>query len=48
MPQIERLGLLGSLGNDMGYTGDDTGDSGRLKVNYILSTIPKYVLIKTG
>jgi hypothetical protein len=32
MPQIESLGLLGSLDTERGYTGYDTGDSGKLKV----------------
>jgi len=32
MPQIESFGLLGSLGREMGYTGYNTGDSGKLKV----------------
>ncbi|KAM3075751.1 hypothetical protein ACMFMG_007877 [Clarireedia jacksonii] len=31
MPQIESLGLLGSLGRDRGYTGYNTGDVGKLK-----------------
>lgn len=33
MPQIESLGLLGSLGPSADYTGIDTGDSGKLKVS---------------
>jgi hypothetical protein len=32
MPQIESLGLLGSLG-EIEYGGLDTGDSGKLKVS---------------
>lgn len=32
MPQIESLGLLGSLGPETMYTGLSTGDSGKLKV----------------
>jgi hypothetical protein len=32
MPQIESLGLLGSLGPQTRYTGLSTGDSGKLKV----------------
>ncbi|KUJ12509.1 uncharacterized protein LY89DRAFT_785850 [Mollisia scopiformis] len=32
IPQIESLGLLGSLGRWHDYTGYDTGDSGKLKV----------------
>ena len=32
MPQIESLGLFGFLGREIGYTGVNTGDTGRLKV----------------
>ena len=42
MPQIESLGLLGSLGREMGYTGYNTGDSGKLKVRlYSLLNLSK-------
>jgi hypothetical protein len=51
MPQIESLGLLGSLG-EREYTGLNTGDSGKLKVSlYVLNvTRLRYgqVLIKSA
>jgi hypothetical protein len=44
MPQIESIGLLGSLGRERGYTGINTGDSGKLKVRSYSLNLANYIL----